>query len=336
MPRSLRIERENGVYHVINRGNYRQDLFINEGAHTSFEGCLFEACEKSEWILEGFCVMTNHFHLVVRTPKGNLISGMKWLQSTFANRYHRFRKVNGKLFQGRYKSLIVEEDSHLGALLHYVHLNPVRASMATVEGLKDYRWSSYWYLHNKLKRPWFLDCTGALEAAGGLADTPQGRKQYAKYLKWLVDDDAARKEMAFGKMCRGWAIGTKDFKKALLEELEDAKEEDENADGSDAVARYYGEGLREANRLRWEMLLEKGLASLGKDAASIATDLKSAKWKIMLAALLKQKTSATNVWITRQLHMGTPDAVSRYVSEFRRNGGDETKEYQALTTTVMK
>jgi len=336
MPRSLRIERENGVYHVINRGNYRQNLFTNEGAHTSFEICLFEACEKSEWILEGFCVMTNHFHLVLRTPKGNLISGMKWLQSTFANRYHRFRKVNGKLFQGRYKSLIVEEDSYLGALLHYVHLNPVCASMASVDGLKDYRWSSYWYLHNKRKRPSFLDCTGALEAAGGLADTPQGRKQYANYLKWLVEDDAARKEMAFEKMCRGWAIGTKDFKKALLEELEDAKEEDENADGSDAVARYYGEGLREANRLRWEMLLEKGLASLAKDAASIATDLKSAKWKILLAALLKQKTSATNVWITRKLNMGTSDAVSRYVSEFRRNGGEEEKEYRALTTKVMK
>jgi REP element-mobilizing transposase RayT len=76
MPRSLRIEKENGVYHIINRGNYRQDVFINEGAHGSFEQCLFETCEKCGWILEGFCVMTNHFHLVVRTPKGNLIYGM--------------------------------------------------------------------------------------------------------------------------------------------------------------------------------------------------------------------------------------------------------------------
>ena len=98
MPRSLRIEKENGVYHIINRGNYRQDLFINEGAHAAFEKCLFEVCEKCEWVLEGFCVMTNHFHLVVRTPKGNLIYGMKWLQSTFANRYHHYRKVHGKLF----------------------------------------------------------------------------------------------------------------------------------------------------------------------------------------------------------------------------------------------
>ena len=94
--------------------------------------------------------------------------------------------------------------------------------------------------------------------------------------------------------------------------------------------------MREANRQRWEMLLEKGLSRLGKDAACIATDLKSAKWKIMLAASLKQKTSATNVWIAARLRMGVLDAVSRYVSEFKRNGGHGTKEYQNLTTKVMK
>jgi REP element-mobilizing transposase RayT len=80
MARSLRIERENGLYHVVNRGNYRRSLFVNEGAHLAFENCLFEACGKSGWLLEGFCVMTNHFHLVVRTPRGNLSLGMKWLQ----------------------------------------------------------------------------------------------------------------------------------------------------------------------------------------------------------------------------------------------------------------
>lgn len=335
MARSLRIEKENGVYHIINRGNYRQDLFINEGAHLAFEKCLFEACEKCEWILEGFCVMTNHFHLVVRTPKGNLIYGMKWLQSTFANRYHKFRKVHGKLFQGRYKSLIVEEGSHLGALLHYVHLNPVRAGMISIDQLEAYRWSSYWYLFNKRARPSFLDCSGALETAGGLADTPKGRRLYLNYLKWLSSDDAAQKEMAFEKMCRGWALGTKDFKKALIEEVEAAEENDDKTKISAPVPRYDGESLREANELRWEMLLEKGLLALKKDAKSIVADLKSAEWKVMLATLLKQKSSATNVWITQQINMGTPDAVSRYVSEFKQNKGDRTKAFRELTTKVM-
>jgi len=177
MARSLRIERANGVYHIINRGNYRHDLFINDGAHEAFERCLFEACEKCGWILEGHCVMTNHFHLVIRTPQGNLSYGMKWLQATFANRYHRFHKVHGKLFQGRFKSLIVEEDGYLGALQHYVHLNPVRARMYTVDELKEYRWSSYWYLWNPRKRPEFMDLSGALDHAGGLNGHAWGAKE---------------------------------------------------------------------------------------------------------------------------------------------------------------
>ena len=228
--------------------------------------------------------------------------------------------------------MIVEEDSHLGALLHYVNLNPVRAGMMSVEQLKEYRWSSYWYLFNKRARPAFLDCSGALEAAGGLADTPKGRLQYLNYLKWLSTDDAAQKEMAFDKMCRGWALGTKEFKKALLEEVENDTEADHE---SEVVPRYDGENLREANELRWEILLDKGLAAMGQDANSILNDRKSAAWKVSLATLLKQKTSATNVWITKQLNMGTPDAVSRYVSEFRIAGGDKKTTFKELTTNVM-
>lgn len=223
MARSLRIEKSDGVYHIINRGNYRQDLFTTQGPHQAFERCLFEACAKCGWVLEGFCVMTNHFHLVIRTPEGNLVYGMKWLQSTFANRYHKFRKVHGKLFQGRYKSLIVEETDYLGALLHYVHLNPVRAGMVTVESLRNYRWSSFWYLHHPSKRHEFMDFSGCLSAAGSLTDSPAGRKQYREYLSWLSADTGVQKEQLFDRMCRGWAIGSKDFKKGLLSEEIDRK-----------------------------------------------------------------------------------------------------------------
>lgn len=306
MPRSLRIERANGVYHIINRGNYGKDLFVNDGAHESFERCLFETCEKCGWILEGFCVMTNHFHLVVRTPKGNLVYGMKWLQSTFSNRYHKFRKVHGKLFQGRYKSLIVEEDGYLGALLHYTHLNPVRAGMTDVAGLRDYRWSSYWYLHRPSQRPGFFDCTGALEAAGGLSDTRHGRNKYVQYLQWLSTDLGAQKEMAFEKMCRGWALGTKSFKKAQLGALQ--------SDSEEKLMNFEGLDLQEANQLQWEAFIERAVKTLNKTSADIHADPKSAIWKVAIASVLKQQTSALNTWIAQQLNMGAPQAVSRYTS----------------------
>lgn len=312
MARSLRIERENGVYHVINRGNYHQDLFINEGAHQSFEKCLFEACEKCGWILEGHCVMTNHFHLVIRTPKGNLVYGMKWLQSAFANRYHRFRKVHGKLFQGRYKSLIVEEDSYLGALLHYVHLNPVRAGICDVADLSGYRWSSYWYLQNPGSRPVFLDPTGALVAAGGLADNKRGHRSYEKYLQWLSEDTPARKEMAFDKMCRGWALGSKDFKRKLLQSEGLLKE------GSFERLRFEGKELKEANELMWESSLERAIQALGKTGVDIAREKKSAFWKVWIASVLRRNTSAPSTWIARRLNMGAPQLVGVYVNRLHR------------------
>ena len=339
MARSLRIEKVNGLYHVINRGNYRQDLFINEGAHLAFERCLFEACEKCGWVLEGYCVMTNHFHLVIRTPEGNLVYGMKWLQSTFANRYHHFRKVHGKLFQGRYKSLIVEEESYLGALLHYVHLNPVRAGMVDVAGLRGYRWSSYWYLQHPAKRPAFMDLSGCLEASGGLSDTTAGRKKYRDYLAWLAADSGAQKELLFDRMCRGWAIGSKDFKKNLLSEESERRkaEAEEQGETLDVGNEYYdGRDLREANELKWELYLERGLVALGKDAAAIREDLKSARWKVMLAAILKRHTSATNVWIAERLNMGISQAVSQNVGKFHAGGEGKSEAFQELIIRITE
>jgi len=312
MARSLRIERENGLYHVINRGNYRQDLFINEGAHESFQRCLFEACEKCGWILEGFCVMTNHFHLVIRTPRDNMIYGMKWLQSTFANRYHRFRKIHGKLFQGRYKSLIVEEDSYLGALLHYVHLNPVRAGMCDVAGLSKYRWSSYWHLRRPAQRPKFLDPTGALLAAGGLTDNARGHRSYEQYLKWLSEDVGARKEMAFDQMSRGWALGSKEFKRELLQSEGLLKE------GSFDRLRLEGKDLKEANELIWDSSLHRAILAAGKSKADIHRDKKSALWKIWIASELKRHSSAPSTWIAQRLNMGAPQLVGVYVNRLHR------------------
>ena len=336
MARTLRIEKANGVYHVINRGNYRQDLFINDGAHLSFERCLFEACEKCGWVLEGWCVMTNHFHLVIRTPEGNLVYGMKWLQSTFANRYHKFRKLHGKLFQGRYKSLIVEEENYLGVLSHYVHLNPVRAGMLDVSELGGYRWSSYWYLRHPSKRPRFMDVSGCLEAAGGLPDNAYGHRKYSEYLAWLSAEPGAQKELLFDRMCRGWAIGSKEFKKDLLE----AEADRLKAQGGEPLAvaqeRYDGSDLREANTLKWELFLERGLTELGKDNRAIREEPKSADWKVMLSAVLKRHTSVTNVWITRMLNMGIPQAVSQNVGKLRASGIEETEAFRRLQAAMTQ
>jgi REP element-mobilizing transposase RayT len=113
MARKLRLEFPGAVYHVINRGNYRRDVFAAEKTKAAFERCLFQACERSGWLLHAYVVMRNHYHLALETPKGNLVIGMQWLEATFANRFNRLRGEHGHLFQGRYKALLVDEESSL-------------------------------------------------------------------------------------------------------------------------------------------------------------------------------------------------------------------------------
>ena len=106
MARKLRLEFAGACYHVINRGNYRRELFGDDGTRDAFQRCLFEACERFEWRLHAFVIMRNHFHLAAQTPEPNLSEGMKWLQGTWAARFNRFRRENGRPFQGRYKAQI--------------------------------------------------------------------------------------------------------------------------------------------------------------------------------------------------------------------------------------
>lgn len=141
-------------------------------------------------------------------------------------------------------------------------------------------------------------------------------------------------------MCRGWALGTKDFKKALTaeatEELDETSGEggDNKAKQVKKVPRYDGGTLPEANELRWELALEQCLQALGKAPLDCKQSIKSADWKIRIAAALKKKTSATSVWIAQALHMGVSNAVSRYVGLFNQSGANQTDEFRDLIANI--
>ncbi len=307
MARKLRLEFPGACYHVLNRGNYRAQVFATERTRAAFEACLFEACEKSGWLLHAFVVMNNHYHLALETPEGNLVSGMQWLQATFANRFNRLRGERGHLFQGRYKALLVEPGAALGQVCHYLHLNPVRAGLVPVADLPTYRASSYWHLGQK-KRPAVLRVETALAEAGELADTPAGRQAYAHFLAWQAAEGPAGRTKAYVSMSRGWALGTKDFKAALVS----------NHALAETSRAWETSGVREMREARWENALAAGLAVLGQTRADAAAARKSAPWKVALAAKLKQTTQANNRWLAENLHMGTPVAVSHHTGRLRR------------------
>lgn len=308
MPRKLRLEFPGACYHVINRGNYRADIFKTEGARDAFELCLFEACVKSKWVMHAYVVMSNHYHLALETPDANLVSGMQWLQATFANRFNKLRGERGHLFQGRYKALLVEEGGPLAQVCHYLHLNPVRARIVTIEQLRDYRHSSYWYLRQPKVRPAFLDVRTALIEAGDLTDTPAGWTKYGEYLAWQAEEGPAGRNKAYVSLSKGWALGTKDFKAALIKD---------HALAADTRA-WETDGAREIHEQQWRERIDECLRKIQKTAAEVQNDRKSAGWKIGVADELKRSTQAPNGWIAERLNMGSGTAVSQYVGQRRR------------------
>ncbi len=308
MARPLRLESEAGVYHVLNRGNYRLNLFRSEKAKAAFLQCLEEACAKTGWEVHAWCLMSNHYHLALSTPRANLGEGMRWLQGTFAVRFNRFRNERGHLFQGRYKSLLVDPDGGLGPLCHYLHLNPVRAKVRPVSALPEYPWSSMpWLMHPKKRPTWYYPLP-ALHHAGGLADTPAGRRKYLDYLAWLAEDEPAQQEQKFATMSKGWIIGTRDFAKEMHHEH----------------GAVIGQGKRMAAEMRAtreELWRDELLALLRKHRraeSELAVGPKSAEWKVELAATLKARTTATNRWLADALHMGGLYQVSRLVSAWQK------------------
>lgn len=316
MARKLRIEFPGARYHVINRGNYRAHIFADPGTRRAFLDCLGEAATKSGWVIHAYVLMSNHYHLAIETPEGNLVEGMRWFQATFANRFNRYRGERGHVFQGRYKALLIEADG-LGPVAHYIHLNPVRARLVTADKLREYADSSYAALMTPKIRPASLSVRTFLSAAGDLADSPAGRRKYAEFLAWLAEDKLAQKQLMFDRMCHGWALGGQGFKAELVRE---------HGELLNKRGRRETE-TREARALLWADALKKALSVMGKNSSEAPGEIKSSPWKVAIAAHLKATTTATNPWLAAELHMGAPEGVSRYVSELREGKRPEAERY---------
>ena len=141
MSRPLRIEYPGAWYHVMNRGRRGERIFRSPKDYEVFIGLLQEAVELWDVRISAYCLMSNHYHLLIQTPQGNISRSMRHINGVYTQRYNRIHKCDGQLFRGRYKSILVEQDSYLLELVRYIHRNPVRAGM--VEKLSEYLWSSH-------------------------------------------------------------------------------------------------------------------------------------------------------------------------------------------------
>ena len=141
MTRPLRIEYPGAVYHVTSRGNEKKAVFKDDLDRENFLNTLQQVNKRYNWLCHAYCLMTNHYHLLIETPDANLSLGMRQLNGVYTQLFNKRRKRSGHLFQGRFKGILIQKDSHLLEVCRYVVLNPIRAGM--LKGPQQWNWSSF-------------------------------------------------------------------------------------------------------------------------------------------------------------------------------------------------
>lgn len=167
MSRPLRIEFPGALYHITSRGNRKEDIFLSDEDRLLFLNTLSHTVKRYQWICHAYCLMTNHYHLLIETPEPNLSKGMRHLNGVYTQRFNRRHGRVGHVFQGRYKAILVQKDTHLLELIRYVVLNPVRAGIA--QQPEDWRFSSHQAVLGKALKPDWLTIRWILRQFGNEA-----------------------------------------------------------------------------------------------------------------------------------------------------------------------
>lgn len=313
MARSIRIEYEDAYYHVLARGNQRALIFLDDDDRNYFLKTLDDACEKTGWRIHAWVLMGNHYHLFVQTPEANLVAGMKWLQNTYTRRFNIRHKNWGRIFGDRYKAILVEGDNnyYYETMLNYIHLNPVRARLVRLDeeqSILDFPWSSLtqaYVLPPERRKKW-MACSDGLKALG-FSDTHSERKEMVEYLERraikeeadrcgipITDDEVG---VRLANLRKGWYWGTKVFLEKMLLHVDSSlgKQQSrayhttlENKSHGEQQAEYwFKEGLDKAHLIKEDLEDLKG----------------SDPRKILIAFLLRKKTTVPNGWIASQLKM---------------------------------
>ena len=216
MSRPLRIEYRGAWYHVMNRGRRAESIFEDDADHLGFLDLLKEADGLWNIRISAYCMMPNHYHLLVNTPEGNLSRAMRHINGVYTQRFNRRHRCDGQLFRGRFKSILVEGDSYLLQLVRYIHRNPLRAGLAA--STDQYRWSSHaGYLSRGEQWDW-LHKRFILSILS--SDSRGWRKAYLEFME-MDDEDEILRIFRGGKQPS--ALGTEGFVRRLKERFFEEK-----------------------------------------------------------------------------------------------------------------
>ncbi len=308
MARKLRVEYPGAIYHVMNRGDRREPIFRDDEDRQRFVRTLGEACERSGWQVHAYCLMTNHFHLVVETPQPTLVAGMKWLLATFTARFNRRHTLCGHLFSGRYKSLIVDGsgNGYLRTVCEYVHLNPVRARLIGPEqALRQYRWSSWpEYLLEPRKRPRWLRVDRVMGEMGVSKDRRADRRDLERVMEARR---GAEVDANYKAIRRGWFLGEKALKQELLWWMSERMGPE-----------HFGEERLESQQERAERVVAEEMRRRRWKEVDLGLTMKGDPEKVKIALRLRKETLVTVAWIAQRLQMGSVANVNTLLYHARQ------------------
>lgn len=302
MPRQMRVQYPGAIYHLMSRGDRRENIFLDcDVDRQDFVKTLAETCQKTGFQIHAYCLMPNHFHLVAETPDANLVTGMAWLLSAYTIRLNHRHHLCGHVFSGRYKALIVDGGSpgYLKTVCDYVHLNPVRAGFLKPEDrLAAYPWSSLvWYAAAPEHRPGWMRVDRLLGEHGIREETAMGRQEFERRME--LSRAAEEDEEALAPIRRGWCLGSEEFKRQMLARM----------DGQ--LGAHHAGGLhREHEERRAERIIAEELGRLGWGESDLVAWRKSAPGKLALAARLRRETTMPLKWIAARVHLGTSKSAN--------------------------
>ena len=187
MARPLRIVFEDAFYHVMNRGRKKQRIFHSPGYYEAFLNGLDEAHMRFGMEIHAYCLMGNHYHLLMKTPQGNLSRIMQHIDGLYTQRHNRLNKTDGSIFKGRYKAIVIDASQYLLQVSRYIHRNPVEIKNPMVVALEDYRWSSYPAYIGRNPAPRWLN----RDTVYGELGSRQRYQSYQNYVNQCIDQDIA-------------------------------------------------------------------------------------------------------------------------------------------------
>lgn len=297
------------MYHVMSRGDRQERIFLDDIDRQDFIKTLAEACQKTDWRVHAYCLMSNHFHVVVETPHPNLVAGMAWLQSTYTIRLNQRHRLFGHVFSGRYKSQLVEGsgNGYLRTACDYVHLNPVRAGLLKAEErLLAYPWSSLGaYVAAPEHRPFWIRVDRLLGEHGIQADSAAGREQFEQRMEKRRFEETDPE--AFKALRRGWFLGSESFKSEALARME----------GS-LGGHHAGELHGEVARAKAERIVAQALQRHSWEEADLVTRRKHDPVKLEIAARLRRETTLPLKAIAARVHLGTSKTANAKLHQHMR------------------